>query len=99
MQRQLPAVAGSSKKRFRHHRKPAPHPGESAVLRETAKFDRAFERPWNFVDRMRDGRIADVGFVSRVEEDDRFVFPRVIDPARQLFAGCDRTGRVVWETK
>ena len=32
--------------------------------------------------RMRDRRVANVSFVGRVEEDDRFVFTRVVDPTR-----------------
>src|SRR5690606_15057412 len=51
------------------------------------------------VDGVRDLRIADVGLVGAVEEDDGLVGLRVGDPGGELFAGGDGAGRVVGETK
>ena len=48
---------------------------------------------------MRNFRIGNVGFVCCVEQNQRVMLPRIIDPERKLFACRDRAGRIVRETK
>ena len=48
---------------------------------------------------MRNFRIGNVGLVGCVEQDQCVVLPRVIDPARKLFARRHRAGGIVWKTK
>ena len=88
-----------AQQRFRHDREPATHPGEAAVLREAAELDRAFARARNLENRMRNLRVADVSLVGRIEEDDRLVLPRVVDPARQLRARSRPRRSDCWESK
>ena len=81
--------------RFWHHGERAAHAGEAAVLREAAELDGALARARNFVNRLRDRRIRDEGLVGGVEEDDRAVLERVIDPRLQFVAGGGGAGRIV----
>ena len=48
---------------------------------------------------MRNFRLRNVGFVSSVEEQERVMIARILDPTRELIARRDRTGRIVRETK
>src|SRR5438874_12384561 len=64
MQWELAAICGRRVQTFRHDGKTAPHAGETCVLRKAAELDCAFVRAWNFVDRMRDLRVADVGLIG-----------------------------------
>ena len=43
--------------------------------------------------------VANVSFVSCVEQNQRVVLARVVDPARELLPSRDRPGRIVGETK
>ena len=54
-----------------------------------------FARAGDFVDGMRDRRVADVGLVGRIEEDDRLVRARVFHPRLELRARGHGAGRVV----
>src|SRR5262245_13373894 len=99
MQWEPTTVTSPRMHRFRHHRKTTAHTGEAAVLRKTAQFNRALERPRDLKNRMRNFRIGDVRLVGGIEEQKRIVFVRVIDPARKLRAQCDGTRRVVWKTE
>src|SRR5438876_12039175 len=58
MQWELAAISRGRVQTFRHDGKPAPDTSETRVLRKAAELDRAFARAWNFVDRMRDQRVA-----------------------------------------
>ena len=60
MQRKFAAVSGPREQRFWHDRKPTTHACETAVLGKTAKFDCAFARARNFVNRVRNLWIGDV---------------------------------------
>ena len=70
--------------RFRHDGERAARAGEAAVLREAAELDGALARAGNFVNRMRQRRVGDVGLVGRVEQDDGLVFERVFHPRLEL---------------
>lgn len=53
----------------------------------------------DLVDRMRNPRIGDVSLVGGIEQNQRVVLARIVDPATQLLASRDRTGRVIRKTK
>src|ERR1044071_479529 len=99
MQWELAAISGRRMQTFRHDGKTAPHAGETCVLRKGAELDCAFARAWNLVDRMRDLRVADVGLVGSIVENDRLMLPRIVDPARQLGPRGYRASRVIGKAK
>src|ERR1043166_5009387 len=67
MQRKSAAVSTTREHRFRHHREPAAHAGESTVLGKTAQFDGAIERTRDFENGMRNFRIRNVRFVRGIK--------------------------------
>src|SRR5262249_2412540 len=81
--------------RFRNNGVSAAGAGETAVLRETAKFDSTIARAGDFVNGVRQRGIVDVSLVSGVEQDDGFVFERVFNPALKLLARGQCAGRIV----
>ena len=81
--------------RFRHDSEGATESGEAAVFREAAEFNGAVARAVDLVNGVRYTGGAHVGFVGGIEEDDGFVFPCVINPSGELFAGSDGAGRVI----
>ena len=82
MQRQFPVVGGACVQTFRQNGESTPYASEASVLREATELDRAFARAWNFIDRMRDRRVANVRLVRCIEKDDGLMLARVFDPAR-----------------
>src|SRR5438876_9221712 len=86
MQWETAAVFRAGKQRFGHDRETAANASETTVLGKTAQFDCAFECTRNFENGMRNFRLRDIRIVSRVEEQQRFMFVRILDPARQLLA-------------
>src|SRR5947209_19482558 len=99
MQRQALAGASFCPDRFRHDSKAAPNSSKSADLGEAAKFDRTVRRARNLVNRMRESRIADVGLVGGIEQDQSIVFARIIDPMSQLLGRCHGASWIVRETQ
>ena len=59
---------------------------KSAILGKAAKLNRAFAGTGNFVNGMRNLRIADVGLIGGIEENDGIVCEGVFDPSRELGA-------------
>src|SRR5205085_7087209 len=82
-----------------HHEVCAARAGEARRLRIAAKLQRDFARAFHFVDRVRNLRIADVGLVRAVEEDDGLVLLRVGNPRGELRLGGDGAGGVVREAE
>ena len=99
MQWQTAAVFRAGKQRFGHDRETAANASETTVLGKTAQFDCAFECTRNFENGMRNFRLRDIRLVSRVEEQQRFMFARILDPARQLLARCHRARRIIRKAK
>ena len=72
---------GASKQRLRHDRETAAHSGEAANLGKTSEFNRAITPAFDLKNRMRDLRIRNVSLVSGVEQNQRIVLARIVDPA------------------
>ena len=68
---------------------------EASVLAEAAELDRDVACSFDFVDRVWNLRISDEGLVRSVEQNDRVVRLRVIDPLLERFLRGDRPRRVV----
>src|SRR5256885_12194397 len=99
MERKPATVLRSREHRFRHDCKSAAHAGESAVLGKTAQFNRALAGARNFENGMRNIRVRNIGFVRGIEEKQRFVLARVIDPARELFTRRNGPRRIIGKTE
>src|SRR5438132_11956700 len=99
MERQFFPEIGASEQRLRHHRKTATDAGEAANFRKTSELDRAFVPAFDFKNRMRNFWIGNVSFVSGVEQNERIMLTRVINPTGELLARRDRAGRGVGQTK
>ncbi len=99
MQRFLLSVGIECHKRFGQNCERAPHTGETAVFRKAAKFDCAVARTRNLVNRVRNRRIGDVGFIRCVVENNRSGAPSVVDPSFELLPVGDRTGWIVWKAE
>src|SRR6202022_4005438 len=80
MQWQTAAVFRAGKQRFGHDSETAANASETTVLGKAAQFDCAFECTRNFENGMRNSRLRDIRLVSRVEEQQRLMFPRILDP-------------------
>ena len=87
------AVVGSAL--FGDHGIGTTDPGKSGTFRKTAEFDRHLPGPVNFKDRFWQGRVADKGLIGGVKEDQRLVFPGIVDPGFQLRGSDCRAGWVV----
>jgi len=85
--------------RFRHYCKSATHAGKPAVLGKAAQFNRALPCFGNFEYGMRNIWIGNIGFVRGIEEKQRLVPARVIDPPRELFSRCNGSGWVIRKTE
>ena len=81
MERQFFTGIRASKQRFRHHRETAAHAGEATNLGKTSEFNGAFARAFDLKNRMRDPGIGNVSLVSGVEQNQRIVLARIVDPA------------------
>src|SRR5207244_3393794 len=89
----------SGKNRLWQDGKTATNTGEATSLGEAAKLNRAFARTINFENRMGNLGTADVGFVGGIEQQQRIMVPRVLDPIRQLRTRRHRAGWIVGKTK
>ena len=74
-------------------------PGETGGFGKAAKFDRHFFRPFDFIYRMRQGIIADEGFIGRIKKNEGVVVTGEIDPSAQRFTTDGRSGRIVGKAK
>src|ERR1700736_2297129 len=99
MERQFFAGIRASKQRLRHYCETTPYAGEAANLGKTSKFDGAFARTFDLKNRTRNFWIGNVCLVSGVEQNQRIVPARVINPAGQLLTARNRAGRIVGKTK
>ena len=78
-----------------HDSERTPHAGETTILREAAEFYGTGLSTRDLIDRVRDFRITDKGFVGGIVENDGIASLRVFNPSRQLLPGCRCTCRIV----
>ena len=99
MNRQAFSRIGKGSQSLRNHGEGAAGAGESAVLGETPELDGALPGAGNFIDRVRDVGIADIGFVGGIVEQDRAMLKCVGHPGFKLPARCNGSGRIVREAE
>ena len=95
MNRDFAAIPRFSLEALRNHREGTAHTGEAGRLAETAELDRDVPGAVNFIDRVRNGRVGDVGFIGGVIQNHRTVLLRVFDPTLQHLLGGNHAGRVI----
>src|SRR5437763_1295301 len=88
-----------SEQRLGHDGERATQPGEAALLGEAAELNGALASAGDFIDRVGNARLRDVGLISGIVKDERPVLQRVSYPPGELFPSGDRTSGVVRITK
>ncbi len=86
-------------KRLRHDGVGATGAGESCGFGKAAELDGDIACALDFVNGVGDLRVADVGLVGGIEEDDSLVGLGVGNPGGELGLGGDGTGGIIRETK
>ncbi len=82
-----------------HDSERTPHAGETTILREAAEFYGTGLSTRDLIDRVRDFRITDKGFVGGIVEDDRIVFFGLGYPFLEHLTGCHGSSRIVRVTE